>query len=131
MKIDDVKPDDIKVVINAILKNCNISDLDMYNNLFENRVSIFKYILENYFHKIEGPLGCADKARYVARWVDKSLKDNRYYPLKETYRDYQNRGGNIGGITELDEICYWCPESLDTTGQALQIIFKIMQGERV
>ena len=54
----------------------------------------------------------------------------KYYPLKETYRDYQNRGGNIGGITELDKVCYWCPESFDTTEQALQVIFEIMRGKK-
>ena len=31
--------------VNAILENCDMSDLDMYNNLFENRVTIFEYIL--------------------------------------------------------------------------------------
>lgn len=125
-----MKTDGLKEVVNAILDSCDISDLDMYNVLFENRVSIFEYILENYIHKKEGHCCCVDKARYVARWVDKSLKDNKYYPLKETYRDYQNRGGNIGGITELDKVCYWCPESFDTTEQALQVIFEIMRGKK-
>ena len=125
-----MKTDDLKEVVNAILDNCDISDLDMYNDLFENRVSIFEYILEKNKKKKEGHCCCVDKARYVARWVDKSLKDNKYYPLKETYRDYQNRGGNIGGITELDKVCYWCPESFDTTEQALQVIFEIMRGKK-
>ena len=131
MKIDDVKSEDIKAVVDAILENCDISDLDMYNDLFEDRKSIFEYILENYIKKKEGRCCCCDKARYVARWVDKSLKDNKYYSLKETYRDYQNRGGNIGSITELDEVCYWCPQSFDTTEQALQVIFSIMRGDKV
>ena len=119
-----VTEENIREVIETILKHSNISDLDVYNNLFENRVSIFKYVLESYFKKVEGRSCCADKARYVAKMVDKTLKDNKYYPLQETYRDYQNRGGDIGGITELDEVAYWCPKTMWNTKQALEIIHK-------
>ena len=35
--IDDVKSEDIKAVVDAILENCDISDLDVYNDLFEDR----------------------------------------------------------------------------------------------
>ena len=129
MKIDDVKPDDIKAVIDAILKNCNISDLDMYNDIFADRVSIFKYILENYFDKVEGSCCSGDKASYTARLVDKTLKNKEYYSLKETYDEYQAKGGNIGSITELAEIAYWCPETLDTTEDALKIIFNVICGK--
>ena len=59
--------------------------------------------------------------------VDKTLKNNEYYPLKETYGDYQSRGGNIGSITELDEVAYWCPKTLKTTEDALQVICNIIR----
>lgn len=117
----------LKNIIESIIKNASYSDLDVYNNLFENRVSIFEYVLEGYFHKVEGRSCCADKARYVARMVDKTLKNNKYYPLQETYGEYQNRGGDIGGITELDEVAYWCPKTLDTTKEALELICKNMK----
>lgn len=100
----------------------------MYNDIFEDRISIFAYILEGYFHKVEGRSCCADKARYVARMIDKTLKDNKYYPLQITYGEYQNRGGDIGSITELDKVAYWCPETLKTTEDALQIIYSIIKS---
>lgn len=118
--------DIIRNMLQYIIDNSDYEDLDMYMDIFEDRVSIFKHILEGYFKKVEGRSCCVDKARYVAKLVDKSLKDGKYYPLKETYRDYQNRGGNIGNITELDEVTYWCPTTLDTTEDALKIIFDIV-----
>lgn len=43
--------------------------------------------------------------------------------LKQTYREYQQNGGNIGYITELDEICYWCPKTIKDSEEATSIIF--------
>lgn len=83
MKIDDVKSEDIKAVVDAILENCDISDLDMYNDLFEDRKSIFEYILENYIHKKEGHCCCCDKARYVARDMVKQLTSTEFFILKK------------------------------------------------
>jgi hypothetical protein len=125
----EINEESLKFVLDTILKNCGVSDLDMYNNVFKDRVSIFKRVLEKYFGKVEGPCCCGDKASYTARLVDKTLKDNKYYSLKETYGECQARGGNIGGIKELDEIAYWCPETLDTTEDALKIIFNIICGK--
>lgn len=122
-----VTDETLKKVIDAILENSKMTDLDMYNDIFEDRISMFKHILEGYFHKVEGRSCCVDKARYVARMVDKTLKNNEYYPLKETYGEYQNRGGDIGSITELDEVAYWCPETLKTTEEALELIYNNMK----
>jgi len=119
-----VADETLKKVIDAILENSKMTDLDMYNDIFEDRISMFKHILVGYFHKVEGRICCVDKARYVARMVDKSLKDNKYYPLQETYGDYQNRGGDIGSITELDEVAYWCPKTMSSTKEALELLYK-------
>lgn len=125
----EINEESIKFVLDTILKNCGISDLDMYNDIFEDRISIFRYILENYFDKVEGRCCSGDKASHTAKLVDKSLRDNKYYSLKETYGEYQAKGGNIGGITELDKIAYWCPETLNTTEDALKIIFNVIYGK--
>jgi hypothetical protein len=125
----EINEESLKFVLDNILKNCEISDLDMYHDIFEDRTSIFRYILENYFDKVEGPCCSGDKASYTARLIDKTWKDNKYYSLKETYGEYQARGGNIGGIKELDKIAYWCPETLDTTEDALKIILNIISGK--
>ena len=125
----EINEESIKFVLDTILKNCGISDLDMYNDIFEDRISIFRLILENYFDKVEGRCCSGDKASHTAKLVDKSLRDNKYYSLKETYGEYQAKGGNIGGITELDKIAYWCPETLNTTEDALKIIFNVICGK--
>lgn len=125
----EINEENLKFVLDAILENCGISDLDVYNDIFEDRVSIFRYILENYFDKVEGHSCSGDKASYTARLVDKTLKDREYCPLKETYGEYQAKGGNIGGITQLDKIAYWCPETLDTTEDALKIISNVINSK--
>ena len=125
----EINEENLKFVLDAILKNCEISDLDIYNDILENRISIFRHILENYFDKVEGRCCSGDKASYTARLVDKTLRDNKYYSLKETYGEYQAKGGNIGGITQLDEIAYWCPKTLDTTEDALKIIFNVISSK--
>lgn len=125
----EINEESLKFVLDAILKNCGISDLDMYNDIFENRISIFRHILAKYFDKVEGHCCSGDKASHTARLVDKTLRDKKYYSLKETYGEYQAKGGNIGGITELDKIAYWCPETLDTTEDALKILFNVIDSK--
>lgn len=123
----EINEEAIKAIIDCLTEG--YSDLDMYKDLFENRVSIFESILENYFDSVEGFCCCGDKASYVAHMVDKTLTNNKYYPLKETYRDYQNRGGDIGSIKDLDKVAYWCPKTLNTTEDALKIIFNVVSGK--
>ena len=118
----DIK-DGLATVIKAIIDNTKYEDMDMYQDIFEDRRSIFKHVFEEYFKKVEGRSCCVDKASHVAYLVDKTLKTREYYPLQETYREYRDNGGNIGGITELDEIAYWCPKTLKTTEDALKILF--------
>lgn len=125
----EINEESLKFVLDTILKNSGISDLDMYNDIFEDRISIFRHILENYFDKVEGRCCSGDKASHTAKLVDKSLRDNKYYSLKETYGEHQAKGGNIGSITELDKVAYWCPKTLDTTEDALKIIFNVICGK--
>ena len=42
-----VTEENIREVIQTILKHSNISDLDVYNDIFENRVSIFIFSFSN------------------------------------------------------------------------------------
>ena len=67
-----------------------------------------------------------DKACYVAKLMNKTLETGDYYSLKETYREYQSKGGDIGDIKELDEVAYWCPETLNTTKDAFKLIYNII-----
>lgn len=119
---------DLKKFFDAILENSNYSDLDLYKDTFENRLSIFESILDDYFNEKEGRCCSHDKSSHTAKLVEKTLKDGKYYSLKETYREYQAKGGNIGNITKLDEVAYWCPKTLETTEDALKVLFGVISS---
>ena len=122
-----VNEKDIKTLIEAIIKRSpEYTELDLYEDIFKDRVSIFKYILEHYFENKEGRSCCVDKACHVAKLMDKTLETGDYYSLKETYREYQSKGGDIVGIKELDEVAYWCPETLNKTKDAFKLIYNII-----
>ena len=60
---------------------------------------------------------------YVSKKIEKYLNTGENENLKQTYREYQQNGGNIGSITELDEICYWYPKTIKDSEEATSIIF--------
>jgi len=121
---------DLKKVLDALLDaaNCEYDDLKMYKNHYGTTQSIYKDVLSNYFDAKEGFSCSSDKAGYVASMMVKTLKDGKYYPLKETYREYQANGGNIGGITELDEVAFWCPKTMETTKDAFDVFVRCLSN---
>ena len=119
---------DLKKVLDALVDAANLEydDLKMYKNHYGTTQSIYKDVLSSYFHVKEGFSCSSDKGGYVASMMVKTLKDGKYYPLKETYREYQANGGDIGGITELDEVAFWCPKTMETTKDAFDIFVRCL-----
>lgn len=87
----------------------------------KDRKEIMTIYFDNFFTLTEGSSCSHDKANYVVRKIEKSIETNENLKLPETYGEYQSRGGNIGSITELDEICYWCPKTIPDTQTALKL----------
>ena len=85
---------------------------------------ILKTFFEEYFRKTEGSTCCCDKANYVLGAIKIMIQQKQNVLLQQTYREYQNNGGNIGSITELDEICYWCPKTLKDSNEAIELFYK-------
>lgn len=119
---------DLKKVLDALMDAAKMEydDLKMYKEHYGNSQSIYKDVLSSYFYTKEGFSCSSDKGSYVASMMVKTLKDGKYYPLKETYREYQANGGNIGGITELDEVAFWCPRTMETTKDAFDIFMRCL-----
>lgn len=87
--------------------------------------NILKDIFTGYFRQVEGSSCSADKGRFVARKLVESVQKKETFNLKLTYADHQASGGKIGIITELDELCYWCPETIADTKEALNLYNRI------
>ena len=115
--------DKLKKVINNIANSIDMSDLELYRSELDSRINIFELFFDHYFRKIEGFPCSHDKSIYVSKKIEKYLATGKNECLKQTYREYQQKGGNIGSITELDEICYWCPKTIKDSEEATSIIF--------
>lgn len=94
---------------------------DLYNDIFMDSASIMEEFFKNYLYLKEGSSCCSDKASLIVSRIKKALLDKKNIVLTETYGEYQKRGNDIGGITELDNICYWCPKTIKDTDTALAI----------
>lgn len=115
--------DKLKEVINNIANSIDMSDLELYRSELGSRINIFELFFDHYFRKTEGFSCSHDKSIYVSKKIEKYLNTGENENLKQTYREYQQNGGNIGSITELDEICYWCPKTIKDSEEATSIIF--------
>lgn len=115
--------DKLKEVINNIANSIGMSDLELYRSELDSRINIFELFFDHYFRKIEGFSCSHDKSIYVSKKIEKYLMTGKNENLKQTYREYQQNGGNIGSITELDKICYWCPKTIKNSEEATSIIF--------
>ncbi len=100
-----------------------MSDLELYRINFDNKLSMMELFFDSYFRKVEGTTCACDKSRFTVKRINKYLMTGVNENLQETYREYQLKGNNIGGITELDRICYWCPKSIKTAEEAIKILF--------
>ena len=118
---------EISNVIEAIVKNSDYSKMDLYQDMFKDRKTIIRNIFSRYISKIEGHSCSGDKASYIASGIEKTLTTGNNYTLQQTYREYRDNGGNIGGIkTGLDKQCYWCPSTIKDTNEALEILTKLV-----
>lgn len=115
--------DKLKEVINNIANSIDMSDLELYRSELDSRINIFELFFDHYFKKMEGFSCSHDKSIYVSKKIEKYLNTGENENLKQTYREYQQNGGNIGSITELDKICYWCPKTIKDSEEATSIIF--------
>lgn len=112
--------DTINTMVDSILKKYTDED---WIRLFEGEVNNFTEEFFSYYFKLtEGLSCCSDKARFVMHAIRKTFDERRYLPLQQTYRQYQEAGGSLGGLEgNLDKIAYWCPKNLPTTKEALQL----------
>lgn len=116
----------IEEVTEALAKNAEESGFDNYwfYSQFINGDFLVTSFFEEYFRKNEGLGCCADKANYVLGAIKKMIQIKNNIKLQQTYREYQENGGNIGSIEELDEICYWCPKTIKTSKDAIELFLK-------
>lgn len=127
----DKHKEGIKIAIDALSKKIDsMSDeeyLKMYQNLFtDGSFEILSDIFENYFEKFEGRSCCVDKGRMVARTLIQATKELKHLPLQYTYREYRDRGGDLGNIPDinLDKMCYWCSALIPTTKEAINVYYR-------
>lgn len=118
-----INEEELKNTIASISNIVDMSDWKLYKSELDSVKSIFMLFFDHYFSKYEGMPCSHDKSSYVARKIEEYLKTGKNVELQETYREYQARGNDIGGITELDEICYWCPQTIKTSEEATAIFF--------
>lgn len=112
-----------KEVITNLTSCINISDYELYKENFKDVESIIDFFFENYIRKVEGRSCCCDKSSFIAKRLKEYIDTGINTSLQETYGEYQSKGGDIGGIKELDEIAYWCPKKIKDTEEAFKIIW--------
>lgn len=115
--------DKLKEVINEFTNSIDISDLELYRSELDSRINILKLFFGHYFRKMEGFSCSHDKSIYVSKKIEKYLTTGENESLRQTYGEYQQNGGDIGSVTELSKICYWCPKTIKDSKEATEIIF--------
>lgn len=121
----DIK-DSLKQVIeniSEVAKKDGYDEYWVYSQLL-NGDYILKTFFEEYFRKVEGSACCCDKANYVLGAIKVMIQQKKNISLQQTYREYQQNGGNIGSIKELDEVAYWCPKTIKTSKDAIELFYK-------
>ena len=92
--------------------------------LLLNHEEIMDTFFVSIISKFEGTCCCVDKAHFIRRRCINAINDKQDYSLQETYKDYHNRGGDLGGISlekSGDKICYWCPKIFKDTEEAIRL----------
>lgn len=113
----------LKDVITNLSESIDMSDLELYRAELADKVSVFELFFDHYFRNYEGMPCSHDKSVYVSKKINEYLMTGNNAKLQETYRDYKQKGNDIGGITELDRVCYWCPVTIKTAEEATAIFF--------
>lgn len=115
--------DNLKEVIDNISDSIDMSDLELYRIELNDKQSVFELFFDHYFRKIEGYPFSHDKSVYVSKKINEYLMTGKNDSLQQTYREYQQKGKNIGEVVDLDKICYWCPKTIEDADEATQILF--------
>lgn len=110
-------------VISNLANSINMSDLELYRIELDSKISVFQLFFDHYFRKYEGMPCSHDKSIYVSKKINEYLMTGNNSSLQETYEEYKNKGNDIGGITDLDRLCYWCPTTIKTAEEATSIFF--------
>lgn len=105
---------------------------ESYDNFdyLRDRFSVYglcKELLAEYISVTEGGCCSVDKASFIAMRLQQALNKGEHLPLTETYADYAARHPNDSAAQSLakaspNKVCYWCPELLKDTRQAMLII---------
>ena len=118
--------DKLELNLEALLKSIenNITEEDRFNFFGRKLDSVVEEFFTAYFDIKEGFPMSVDKAHFTIAKLRKAIEQKKHLSLQQTYREYQEAGGDIGNIKDLDCICYWCPKSLKTTEDAMKIFNK-------
>jgi hypothetical protein len=112
-----------------------IDDYGFYNNFLFNAEEIMDTIFGNYIETIEGGCCCRDKSGFIVGRIKKALKERKCQSLSQSYKEYKDNGGDLGGIdetnTDLNELCYWCPKTLKNTDEAISLFFELLNLGKV
>lgn len=108
----------------------SIDEYDYYQRFLFDGKEIMMIVFRDYLDVVEGSTYCADKARFIVKRIEKALEERKNQSLIETYQEYKDRGGNIGEITELDKVCYWCPTTIKDTTTAITLYYSLLNVPR-
>lgn len=106
---------DFSTVISSLLSD--FDDNEYYKELFGSNTEMLELLFDNYFRKVEGFSCSHDKSVHTVNTILKALKDNKVYPLSETY--------DINKYPQMKEyegeVAYWCPATIKDTQEAIEI----------
>lgn len=123
---------DLKGIINKLSQNFDL--YEFYNTVLFNGEEIMNMVFRDYISDVEGSPCCADKSGFIVRRIKRALKERKNIPLCQTYAEYRNNGGDLGGInetnTDMDTICYWCPKTIKDTDAAIELYFSLLNVPR-
>lgn len=119
---------ELEEIVSAMYKAAEQEGYDKY--WFYNQCITGDFLVEaffeKYFEKNEGVACCVDKAKYTLGGIKLMLQTKKNISLQQTYKEYQENGGNIGEIKELNSICYWCPRTIKTSKEAIELFYREM-----
>lgn len=119
-------------VLKDILNNLsmNLDKYNLYNDVLFNAEEIMEIVFREYISDIEGSPCCVDKSRFIIGRIKRALKERKNIPLCQTYAEYKNNGGDLGGINEtntnMNDICYWSPKTIKDTDTAIELYFSLL-----
>jgi len=117
-------------VVQTLLPKTDEEELKLYDKTFtDGSFEVLADIFSAYFDKFEGYAFSTDKGRATARALIKAVKQLKHIPLQYTYIEFKDKGGDLGGLAsypneKLEKICFWCPSTIATTKDAIEIYYK-------